>query len=95
MATYEYRCTDGSVFEASHPIGEAPDILSCPLCGEPSRRVFSAPHLSRTGSAAFRLIDSTRRSAAEPEVVDSRIPGSPRRAQPHTSNPLHRKLPRP
>ena len=95
MATYQYRCTDGSLFEASHPIGEAPDALPCPSCGEPSRRLISAPHLSRAGSPAFRLIDAANRSAAEPETVNSRIPGSSRRVQPYSSNPLHRKLPRP
>lgn len=95
MATYQYRCSDGSLFEESHPIGEAPDAPPCPSCGEPSRRVISAPHLSKAGSPAFRLIDSTNRSAAEPEIVNSRIPGSPRRVQPYSSNPLHRKLPRP
>lgn len=95
MAAYEYRCSDGSLFEASHPIGKAPDTQPCPSCGEPSRRVFSAPHLSRAGSPAFRLIDSADRSSFEPEVVTNRIPGTPRRVQPYTSNPLHRKLPRP
>ena len=95
MASYEYRCPDGSLFEASHPIGEAPETLPCPSCGEASRRVFSAPHLSRAGSSAFRLIDSTHRSAAEPEIVNSRVPGSPRQVQPYSANPLHRKLPRP
>ncbi|XAS65552.1 zinc ribbon domain-containing protein [Micrococcaceae bacterium Sec5.8] len=95
MAIYEYCCPDGSAFEASHPIGEAPDALACPSCGKPSRRKISAPHLSKAGSPAFRLIDSTQRSASEPEIVNSRIPGTPRRAQPYSSNPLHRKLPRP
>ena len=95
MATYEYRCSDGSLFEASHPIGSAPATLACPSCGGPSRRVFSAPHLSRAGSGAFRLLDSTQRSAAEPEVVNSRIAGRPRRAQQYSSNPLHQTLPRP
>lgn len=95
MAIYEYRCSDGSRFEASHPLGVAPDILPCPSCGEPSRRVISAPHLSKAGSPAFQLIDSTQRSADEPEVVNARIPGAPRRVQPYSANPLHRKLPRP
>ena len=95
MAIYEYLCPDSTRFEATHPIGDAPDTLPCPSCGRPSRRVFSAPHLSRTGSAAFRLIDSTHRSAAEPEVVSSQLPGTPRRVQQYSSNPLHRKLPRP
>ncbi|MGO4190571.1 FmdB family zinc ribbon protein [Arthrobacter sp. YAF17] len=95
MATYQYRCPAGTHFEESHPIGRAPEAPPCPACGEPSRRVITAPHLSRTGSPAFRLIDSTNRSAAEPEIVISRIPGSPRRVQPYSSNPSHRKLPRP
>ncbi|HET9349557.1 MAG TPA: zinc ribbon domain-containing protein [Arthrobacter sp.] len=95
MAIYEYLCSDSTRFEASHPIGDAPDTLPCPSCGEPSRRLISVPHLSKTGSPAFRLIDSTQRSAAEPEVVTSQIPGTPRRVQQYSSNPLHRKLPRP
>ncbi|MFJ6003819.1 FmdB family zinc ribbon protein [Arthrobacter sp. NPDC092385] len=95
MAIYEYRCPDDPPFEAAHPIGEAPDTSPCPACGRSSRRIISAPHLSIANTAAFRLIDSTRRSASEPDVVDTRIPGSPRRVPPHSSNPLHRKLPRP
>ncbi|MEC5202318.1 MULTISPECIES: FmdB family zinc ribbon protein [unclassified Arthrobacter] len=95
MAIYEYRCPDDSPFEVSHRIGEAPDSLACPSCGKPSRRMISAPHLSKAGSAAFGLIDSTQRSASEPEIVNSQIPGTPRRVQSYSSNPLHRKLPRP
>ncbi|MEC5181587.1 FmdB family zinc ribbon protein [Arthrobacter sp. CG_A4] len=95
MATYEYRCSDGSLFEETHPMGKAPDAVPCPSCGAPSRRLISAPHFSKAGSQAFRLIDATKRSAAEPDVVTSRLPGTPRRLQPYSSNPLHRKLPRP
>lgn len=95
MAIYEYRCSDGSPFEATHPIGTAPETMPCPSCGEPSRRMISAPHLSKVGTSAFQLVDSTMRSASEPEVVNSQLPGTPRRAQPYSSNPLHRKLPRP
>lgn len=95
MAIYEYRCPENSRFEASHPIGKAPDTMPCPSCGEPSRRLFTAPHLSKAGSSAFRLIDSTHRSADEPTVVTSQIPGTPRRVQQYSSNPLHQKLPRP
>jgi putative FmdB family regulatory protein len=95
VTTYEYRCAEGSLFEASHPLGHAPETMPCPSCGGPAHRRISPPHLSRTGSSAFRLIDATERSAAEPEVVDSTIPGTPRRVQKYSSNPLHRKLPRP
>ncbi|MDD1477709.1 FmdB family zinc ribbon protein [Arthrobacter sp. H16F315] len=96
MATYEYRCPSHEVlFESHHPIGEAPETAACPTCGGVSRRVISRPYLSQSGSAAFKLIDTTVRSAAEPQVVNSRIPGAPKRVQPYTSNPLHQKLPRP
>jgi hypothetical protein len=57
---------------------------------------MSAPRISTAGSAAYRLIDSTKRSAHEPAVVNS--PGPGQRSGPgqkYTSNPLHKKLPRP
>lgn len=95
MIIYEYCCPDCSSFEVFHQMGDAPQSLACPSCGLPARRMISAPHLSKTGSQAFRLIDATHRSASEPEIVNSQIPGTPRRIQPYSSNPLHRKLPRP
>ncbi|WP_083292339.1 zinc ribbon domain-containing protein [Arthrobacter sp. SW1] len=96
VALYEYRCPTCSDFEATFPMGAAPDTLTCPRCRSNARRRISAPRLSRTGTAAFRLIDSTKRSAYEPDVVTSRNPGSGR-GKPRTSsaNPLHQKLPRP
>jgi hypothetical protein len=55
---------------------------------------MSAPHLSRAGSAEFRLIDDSKRSAHEPPVVTA-LPGKGRTRPAYTSNPLHQKLPRP
>jgi len=77
-------------------MGSAPDTVDCPTCRAPARRLMSAPHLSAAGSAAFGLIDSSARSASEPEVVESALPGrrSGSGAQ-FTANPLHLKLPRP
>ncbi|WP_255408467.1 zinc ribbon domain-containing protein [Cryobacterium sp. N22] len=93
---YEFRCDVCARFEQTHPMGSAPDTVDCPTCRAPARRLMSAPHLSAVGSAAFGLIDSTARSAFEPEVVESALPGrrSGAGAQ-FTANPLHRKLPRP
>jgi putative FmdB family regulatory protein len=93
MPSYDFRCPEGTTFEASFPMGQAPGTLECATCGEPARRRMSAPHLSTSGSSAYRLIESTRRSGHEPEVVTS-LPGSPRRPTRYTSNPLHQKLPR-
>ncbi|MDQ0736551.1 FmdB family zinc ribbon protein [Arthrobacter agilis] len=96
MPIYEYRCPRCDVFEVVRAMGAAPGVDACPTCGEPARRRFTAPHLARTGTAAFQLIDATHRSASEPQVVSGPLPsaGAPR-TQPFSSNPLHRKLPRP
>ena len=96
MPIYEYFCPQCAAFEVIRPMGAASELQSCPECGQPARRKISAPHLSRTGTAAFQLIDSTHRSASEPQVVNGALPSTgARRAQPYSSNPLHRKLPRP
>ncbi|MHA7155663.1 FmdB family zinc ribbon protein [Arthrobacter sp. TMN-50] len=96
MPIYEYRCPDCSIFEVISPMGAASDLRPCPACGQAARRKISAPNLSKTGSAAFQLIDSTQRSASEPPIVSGALPGrSTRQSQRYTSNPLHSKLPRP
>ncbi|TFB91656.1 FmdB family zinc ribbon protein [Cryobacterium sp. HLT2-28] len=96
MPIYEYRCAEGQEFEVILPMGLAPDLLSCPTCQGTAKRRMSAPTLSLAGTSAYKLIDSANRSAHEPTVVDSRIPGV-RAGTPQliTTNPLHRKLPRP
>jgi putative FmdB family regulatory protein len=94
MPIYEYRCPECSVFELICGMGEAPDSTRCPSCGATSPRKMSAPHLSRAGSAEFRLIDDSKRSAHEPPVVTA-LPGKGRTRPAYTSNPLHQKLPRP
>lgn len=96
MPIYEFRCEICARFEQSHPMGLVPDLVDCPTCRAPARRMMSAPHLSAAGSAAFRLVEKTARSASEPEVVESTRPE--RRSGTGasvTTNPLHRKLPRP
>ena len=95
MPLYSYRCPDCADFDVQRPMGQAPDSLICPGCGKVSARRFTAPNLSRASSSAYRLIESTHRSATEPAVV--RSPGAGAGSGPAniTTNPLHRKLPRP
>ncbi|WGD36561.1 FmdB family zinc ribbon protein [Lysinibacter sp. HNR] len=101
MPTYEFGCTNGDVFDAVYSMSEVPGDTDCIRCGAPAQRRLSAPHLSASGSAAYQLIDSTQRSAHEPEVVTSSSPGrtphstSSGRTQRYTHNPAHRGLPRP
>ena len=95
MPLYEFRCPEGTTFEATFTMSQAPQLLECPRCGQPSRRRITAPKLSIANSAEFKLIDSTKRSAHEPEVVSSRLPSTGRPSSTrYTHNPMHQKLPR-
>ncbi len=96
MPTYEFCCENGDVFDLVYSMADVPQHTDCIHCDLPALRRPSAPHLSATGSAAYRLIDSTEASAESPAVVTSSIPGN--RSGPSqrvTSHPLHRQLPRP
>jgi putative FmdB family regulatory protein len=94
MTLYEYRCAACDAVELNFAIGQAPQSAECPGCGRQVRRVFSPPRLSIAGTSAYKLLDSTARSAHEPDVV-SGLPGSKAPRQRYTHNPLHQKLPRP
>jgi putative FmdB family regulatory protein len=95
MVLYEFACPDCGPVEAFYSMGSAPDNIDCPGCGGRARRQLSAPRLSIASTSAFRLLDATEKSAHEPQVVSGSLPASPRRATPVSTNPLHRKLPRP
>ncbi|MGE2728018.1 zinc ribbon domain-containing protein [Mycolicibacterium vaccae] len=70
-----------------------PDVVDCPDCGGPARRMMAAPNLGAAGSA-MALQDATRATADRPGVVSAPPPATgPRR--PVSTNPLHAKLPRP
>ncbi|MGH3723666.1 MAG: FmdB family zinc ribbon protein [Mycobacterium sp.] len=94
MAFYEYRCTSCGDTARNFPMATAPDTVPCTGCTGSSRRVFGIAGVHRGSSARMRLLDATQRSASEPTVVSAPSPRA-RRPAPTTSNPLHRKLPRP
>jgi putative FmdB family regulatory protein len=96
MPIYEFRCGQCADFEQSHPLNSVPEVTDCPACGGPARRRMSAPYLSVGGSATYRLLDETARSAVEPEVVAAPPPAPrPVGARRVPINPLHHNLPRP
>lgn len=95
MPSYQFRCPgDCPDFSVSYPMADVPRHDACPECATPSRRLIGAPALGIGATPAMRLHDRTRASADSPQVV-SALPGTGRRATPVTSNPLHRRLPRP
>ncbi|NVN52096.1 zinc ribbon domain-containing protein [Mycolicibacterium hippocampi] len=95
MPSYTFRCRQDCVdFVEQHPIAAPPDTAACPECGDPARRMIGKPALGAGGSSQMRLQDATRASAESPDVVTN-IPAGNRRATRVSTNPLHRKLPRP
>lgn len=99
VPTYVFRCSSpscrtGGTFEQHHPMATVPDAAPCTSCGEPATRTVTSPALGRGNSSIVKAHDAARASAESPAVVSS-LPGRGRAGTPTTSNPLHRKLPRP
>jgi putative FmdB family regulatory protein len=94
MPTYVFRCEQHCPdFTEQYPMAAVPEDSRCPRCAGRARRKIGAPALSVGNSAAMRLQDCTRATADDPGVVRTLPPGDrPARV---TTNPLHRRLPRP
>ncbi|QSE85136.1 zinc ribbon domain-containing protein [Rhodococcus koreensis] len=96
MPLYEFRCAaDCGPFERSFPMADAPRSITCPGCERDAARLVSSPRLGHGSSSAMNLLDRTKRSAHEPDVVTGPPPPATAGRPPVTSNPLHRRLPRP
>lgn len=93
MPVYEFRCSGCGRFEAQHTMATVPESQPCPACSTESQRMIAAVGLSGANSPRARAVEQAARSATEPEVVR----GSPGRSRstPVSSDPRHRKLPKP
>jgi putative FmdB family regulatory protein len=93
MPSYEYTCGDCGPFTVHRAMQDVTPTVACPVCECPARRVYTAPHMRRTAPGVRRALDAQEASRHEPRVVDSIPPSTGRRNV--TTNPLHRRLPRP
>jgi putative FmdB family regulatory protein len=93
MPSYEYRCGDCGSFTVHRSMQDVTPTVACPTCGCPARRMYTAPHTRRTAPALRRALDAQEASRHEPPVVGAIPPRTGRRNV--TTNPLHRRLPRP
>jgi hypothetical protein len=99
MATYGYRCDLDGPVDIGWPIGTAPATVSCPICGEPSTRVLTAPMLGLAHRKSMAVIDYAEASRSEPAVVSS-LPSRPRPGRNRLApapqlDPRTSRLPRP
>jgi putative FmdB family regulatory protein len=92
MVRYEYRCPACGLWSVALPMGAAEAHRTCPTCGDPSPRRWSAPLLNRTDPAVARERLREEASRDVPEVVTS-VPRAARRRAPR--DPRQARLPRP
>lgn len=95
MATYEYRCDQDGLFDKIMPLGTAPPSVPCTKCGNPARKVISAPMFRSASRRAWTAaMDHADKSRHEPEVVSS-LPSTGAPSRTLTLTPKLRGLPRP
>lgn len=97
MPLYDFRCPEGDVFEAFFAMQEKPESVSCPQCGQGAVSLMPAIGPSHGKSAQMQVLDATKATADQPEVVNSLSGTHAAKRQPTaiTTNPLHQKLPKP
>lgn len=95
MVLYQYRCERHGDIEVLKPMGEAPRSVTCEVCGQSAKRVFTAPITRHPDRATVAAIDNALRSAHEPDVVTSIPSGVQKRPGWISTDPRHRKLPKP
>jgi putative FmdB family regulatory protein len=95
MAIYRYRCDAHGCVDVRMPIGTAPATVTCPSCGGPAARVFTAPMLGLADRTRTAVIDHAEASKYEPEVVSAPIGARRKRTPMAPPNPAFRGLPRP
>ena len=95
MPLYDYRCSQGDVFEAFFTMHDKPDTLDCPHCGQRATSKLPAIGPSKRSSAQMRILDATNATAETPQVVNSVTGTRTGQHQRYSTNPLHQKLPRP
>ena len=69
MPIYEYRCTEGHVFDAIQRFSDDP-LEKCEVCGAPAQKVLHAPAVHFKGSGFYNTDYGTRKRAREKEAAD-------------------------
>lgn len=77
MPVYEFVCETCGTFEEHRPLDEATQPLSCPACGRPATRVYSAPAVRRLSRASAEAHERNERSVHDPKVVKRPRPDPP------------------
>ena len=69
MPLYEYSCEDHGNFEEFKAMSQGGKPASCPVCGQLSARVYSAPNIALMDPAQKNAMDRSIQSRYEPKTV--------------------------
>ncbi len=69
MPIYEFECLDHGQFELTRPMAQVRDPAECPACGEPGKRLLSAPNVPSGSAVDRRAAGINERSQHEPRIV--------------------------
>ncbi len=98
MPLYDYACEQCGSFRSWRRMSERNAPSECPECGEPSRRVPSAPYLADMNSHSRVAHQRNEKSAHEPQLVHrgrTKDQGTKRGAHTHHGHHHHHHSGRP
>ncbi len=70
---YGYSCKKCGDFDRTFPIGQAPDVEKCPVCGNKSKRTFSCNFVLKGGGWPSRTVAMDRAMTAKNERAGKRM----------------------
>jgi putative FmdB family regulatory protein len=78
MPLYDYRCDRCGPFELWHKMSETGIAKTCPPCGGPASRIFTAPNISLGSGSLLSQVGSS-----DPRIVKRQgEPAAPRHQSP-------------
>lgn len=69
MPLYEYKCDDHGHFEEFQSMSHGGKPVACPICGQMSARVYSAPNVALMDPAQKSAMDRSIQSRYEPKTI--------------------------
>jgi putative FmdB family regulatory protein len=94
MAMYQFTCPACGRFDVNCPMQDVTPTTTCPRCSGVARRQWTVPATRLVATGMRTMLDVQDASRHEPQVVSS-VPTDPGRSRRITTDPRHRRLPRP
>lgn len=94
MPLYLFACPNCGQFDHSCAMRDVAETTACPRCAKVARRRWTTPATQLVATGVRAALDAQDASRHEPQVVGA-VPADPARPRRVTTDPRHRRLPRP